>query len=273
MIELPEVVTLARQMDRELRGKRVSGLVRGNHEHKWVWYNREREEFERLPIGKVVGEVRGEGKWISVALEPGLSLGFGDMGGRVQFHASEGTLPRNYHLLVRFDDGTLLTVAIQGWGFISLHDGGAAPPPGLGEVSPLGDDFTYTRFAAIVDAYENPAKNSVKALLVQRPKIMGIGNGYAQDILFRARLDPRRKVATLGEPDARCLYSGLRDTLALAIERGGRDTERDLYGDPGGYVPLLDKRALGKPCPECGTPIEKVSFLGGACYFCPQCQA
>jgi len=60
--------------------------------------------------------------------------------------------------------------------------------------------------------------------------------------------------------------------LHLAIERGGRDTEVDLYGAPGGYTPILDRRAKGVPCPDCGTPIQKISYLGGSCYVCPGCQ-
>ena len=272
MIELPEVVTLARQMSEALAGKRIASVVRGNHPHKWVWYNRERAEFEALPLGKTVGRVTGDGKWVSMALEPGWALGFGDMGGRALYHETAATLPAKHHLLVRFADDTFLTIAIQGWGFINLSEGTAAPPPGLGGISPLSEAFTYDCFAGLVEQYEDKAKNSVKALLVQRPKIMGIGNGYLQDILFRARLHPQRKVGDLGKRELRRLYGGLKDTLTLAIKQGGRDTERDLFNRPGGYVPILDKRAKGKPCPACATPIEKIAFLGGACYVCPTCQ-
>jgi len=57
-----------------------------------------------------------------------------------------------------------------------------------------------------------------------------------------------------------------------AVRLDGRDTERDLFGRPGRYVPTLDERALGKPCPACGTTIRKIQFLGGAAYFRPSCQ-
>jgi formamidopyrimidine-DNA glycosylase len=57
------------------------------------------------------------------------------------------------------------------------------------------------------------------------------------------------------------------------IAQGGRYDEVDLYGRPGGYVRLMDKEALGRPCPECGGAVEKVQYLGGACYYCPACQA
>ena len=58
-----------------------------------------------------------------------------------------------------------------------------------------------------------------------------------------------------------------------ATKAGGRDTERDLYGQTGGYRCLLDTRTRGTPCTACGSTIEKISFLGGSCYFCPSCQA
>ena len=91
-------------------------------------------------------------------------------------------------------------------------------------------------------------------------------------ILFRAHLSPKRKVRSLDAGDRAALYHAMRDTLEEAIDLGGRDTERTLFGEPGGYIPVLDKRAKGLPCPNCGTLIEKIQYLGGSCYVCPTCQ-
>ena len=55
-------------------------------------------------------------------------------------------------------------------------------------------------------------------------------------------------------------------------EKGGRNDEVDLLGNPGGYVRIMDSRAAGQPCPKCGRTVEKIQYLGGACYFCPKCQ-
>jgi formamidopyrimidine-DNA glycosylase len=68
------------------------------------------------------------------------------------------------------------------------------------------------------------------------------------------------------------LHQAILKTLREAIRLGGRNDEFDLYGNPGRYVRLMDNNAAGHPCPECGTAIEKISYLGGACYFCPDCQ-
>ncbi len=69
------------------------------------------------------------------------------------------------------------------------------------------------------------------------------------------------------------LFAAITDTVRAATEKGGRNDEVDLFGKPGGYVRIMDSRAAGKPCPECGQAVEKIQYLGGACYFCPKCQA
>jgi len=112
MIELPEVLTITRQMNNELKGKRIETGNRGNSSHKWAFYNRSPDEFERILAGKKTGEVTGDGKWIFVSLEPVYVLLLGDMGGRILYHNSGETLPEKYHLMLRFKDQTYLTVAI-----------------------------------------------------------------------------------------------------------------------------------------------------------------
>ena len=116
-------------------------------------------------------------------------------------------------------------------------------------------------------------KDSVKAFMISGGLIAGIGNGYLHDILFRAKIHPTRKVADIAGRECQRLYNAIRKTMKDATRLGGKDTERDLYGAPGGYRPILDSRAKGQPCPECGTPIEKIEYLGGSSYFCPQCQS
>jgi formamidopyrimidine-DNA glycosylase len=76
----------------------------------------------------------------------------------------------------------------------------------------------------------------------------------------------------VGKREQRALYKAVRETLKQAVDLGGRDTEHDLHDCPGHYKKLLDSRNVGLPCPECGTPIQKQAFLGGAIYFCPKCQ-
>jgi len=68
------------------------------------------------------------------------------------------------------------------------------------------------------------------------------------------------------------LHAAITCTVADVIAAGGRYDERDLFDEPGGYVRIMDAKAVACACPSCGTPIKKISYLGGACYFCPACQ-
>ena len=109
-------------------------------------------------------------------------------------------------------------------------------------------------------------------MLTQNQLIPGLGNAIAQDILFRAHLHPKHSIDDLTKSQRRQLYNAIVKTVKQVVDRGGRYDEYDLYGNPGKYVRLMDKNAVERPCQECGRRIEKMQYLGGACYFCPNCQ-
>ena len=90
--------------------------------------------------------------------------------------------------------------------------------------------------------------------------------------MFQAHLLPRRALSELSPGQRRDLYDAIVYTVKEIIDQGGRNDETDLFGKPGGYVRMMDSAAAGKPCPECGTKVQKIQYLGGACYFCPKCQ-
>jgi formamidopyrimidine-DNA glycosylase len=140
------------------------------------------------------------------------------------------------------------------------------------KTTPSEPGFTFDYFDALIDDLVMGKKRSAKGLLTQDQIIPGLGNAIAQDILFRARLNPRHAIADLTADQRRALYDAILLTLAEVIDKGGRYDEYDLYGNRGGYVRLMDKNAVGRPCPECGGDVEKTQYLGGACYFCPSCQ-
>ena len=184
-------------------------------------------------------------------------------------HKAGDDLPKKYHLLVRFDDGSFLTLAVQGWGFVRTDAGRGLPP---NAVSPLAREFTPARLNRLLDGCDRKDKDSIKLFFTCYKHVAGIGNGYLQDILFRAGIHPTRKIAALTGPERKALYQAVKKTLKEAIAAGGREVEKDAYGQPGRYKPLMDQFAKGKPCPQCGETIQKLSFLGGSCYFCPACQ-
>jgi formamidopyrimidine-DNA glycosylase len=275
MFELPEFVTLASQINATLQGKTVLSGSLGNKPHKFVWYNRSHEEFARLTAGRRIGQAHARGKWLFVPLEPGYVLLFGECGGRMLYHAPGAQLPGTYHLYLAFTDGSALTVTTAMWGAMELHEVGKEQDRqyvrGM-RPTPLDAGFTFDYFSGLIDGLLAGEKRSVKGLLTQEQLIPGLGNAIAQDILFRARLHPRHALADLSAGQRQALYDAILATVRDAVEQGGRYDETDLYGNPGRYVRRMDKEATGRPCPECGTTVQKVQYLGGACYFCPTCQ-
>jgi formamidopyrimidine-DNA glycosylase len=275
MFELPEYVTLARQMSDTLQGKTVQCGQLGNSPHKFLWYNRSPEEFERLSQGKTVGQARARGRWLFLPLEPGYVLVLGECGGKVLYHPPGSRVPKKYHLYITFDDGSFLTATTQMWGAMELYAQGEEQDreyiKGM-RPTPADPEFTFVYWNALLDDLIPEKKRSAKALLTQDQVIPGLGNAIAQDILYRARLHPRHPIDELDAGQRQALYDAIVATVREVIAQGGRYDETDLYGRPGGYVRLMDKNASGNPCPECGTVVEKINYLGGACYFCPSCQ-
>ena len=98
-----------------------------------------------------------------------------------------------------------------------------------------------------------------------------MGNGYAQEVLFRAKIHPKRKAAEITDEEIVFLYHTLRETLQNAIQAGGSELEADLYGRPGSYKKIFGERKKALTCPVCGARIEKL-VLGSSTYFCPSCQ-
>jgi formamidopyrimidine-DNA glycosylase len=275
MFELPEFVTLARQMNDTLQGKTIRKGQLGNSPHKFVWYNRSHDEFERLTAGKSVGEARARGKWLFLPLEPGYVLLLGECGGKVLLHPPGAKLPKKYHLYITFEDDTFLTATTRMWGAMELYEAGEEQNrqyvKGM-RTTPIEPAFTFDYFSALIDDLLEGPKRSAKSLLTQDQLIPGLGNAIAQDILFRARLHPRHPLADLSMVQRRALYDAIVTTTNEVIAQGGRYDEYDLYSKRGGYIRIMDKNALGRPCPECGGQVEKIQYLGGACYLCPSCQ-
>jgi formamidopyrimidine-DNA glycosylase len=275
MFELPEYINLAKQINSALTGKTIQSGNLGNSPHKFVWYNRSQEEFYSLTKGKTIGEAYARGRWLFIPLEPGYTLLFGECGGKILFHPRESEPPKKYHLHLGFTDGTFLTATTRMWGAMELYEQGLElQREYVKDMRPTPSDpeFTPSYFGNLIDDMVPEKKRSVKGLLTQEQIIPGLGNAIAQDILFKARLHPRHPIADLDEAQRTELYGAIIETVEEITVQGGRYDEFDLYGQKGGYVRLMDKNALQRPCQRCGGDIEKIQFLGGACYLCPDCQ-
>jgi formamidopyrimidine-DNA glycosylase len=275
VIELPEAMVIGQQMAQELAGKQIAYGNQGNSPHKFAFTSGTAAEYEAILKDKTIGPARGHGSAILVPIEPGHVLVLGGGGERILYHQEERTHPKKRQLLLQFSDGTSLTVTVSGWGNVML-----LPKATAGEhrhvqsdrIPPLSAGFTWEHFQELFDTVDPESSKSVKFFTISEPGVWGIGNGCLQDILYHAGIHPRRRIVDVGEGDRRALYDAIVRTLAQMVELGGRESERDLYGNRGRYVRILDSKTKSKPCPRCGTPIEKSQYLGGAIYVCPSCQ-
>lgn len=275
MIELPEAVIIARQMAQELTRRKIVDAQANASPHKFAFYTGDPSAYASRLVGQALAPARAGGNMIYVPVGSELNLVLGEGGERILYHATGAKLPVKHQLLLAFEDDSHLSVSIQGWGFVGLMDAetlAAHPYAGRTKPSPLDEGFTLDAFTALFAALPASDARSIKAFVVSDPGVRGVGNGCLQDVLLHARLHPRRRAVELTHRQQETLFHALRDTLGQMVEQGGRDSELDLYGQPGGYRRLLHSGTVGQPCPVCGTPIEKQSFLGGSVYYCPICQ-
>jgi formamidopyrimidine-DNA glycosylase len=271
MPELPEIFVIANQMNDVLPGKAVAGVEIRQPKN----LNIPADEFEGAVVGKTFGRVEPRGKWIFAELEPGyrLLINLG-MGGDLIYFESEEDLPENYQFKLSFDDGTGFTARFYWFGYIHLveseHPEDHKMTRDLGP-SPVADDFTLERFLALA---EKKRRSGVKSFITNQKNIAGIGNVYAQDILFVPKLHPLRKVETLSDDERVALYDAIRKVVNESIGLGGLKYEKDFFGVSGRYSGehMLVAYKEGEPCPECYTAIEKIKTGTTASYICPKCQ-
>ncbi len=272
--ELPEAHHVACQMNTALSGRYLLEA-----ELSPACTSLVRQGFINLAeydlAGRKVVSVLSKGKWIFTKFEPDLYFLVAlESGGKILYHRPGNEPLSKFHVRMEFEGGSVLTIWILGWGFAKAaweqELDGLAYPGKLG-LSPLEtQEFTYSAFAAIL---ERNAGKTLKAVLMDQRQIAGIGNGYNQEILFLARLHPKRKAVSLSEIERLTLYQVLVGTLQQAVQLRGSDQEIDLFGVPGGYHRLLGNQIKGQPCPVCATQIEKINVAGGSVFICPVCQS
>ncbi|NLG89002.1 MAG: endonuclease VIII [Clostridiaceae bacterium] len=273
MIELPEAITVSKQLNDSIYGKRIMNVIAAHSPHKFAWYHGDPQKYHDLLAGKTIGKAESFGSMVRIKAGDAFIL-FGE-GVGIRFFKEEEKKPQKHQLLIEFDDFSALIASVQMYGGLWCFKEGdlenyyysvAKEKP-----SPLSDIFDRTYFESIISAPGNE-KLSAKALLATEQRIPGLGNGVLQDILYNARIHPKRKVSTFTETDIDNLYNSIKSTLAQMTFEGGRDTERDLYGSFGGYKTKLSKNTAGKNCEICGSIIRKETYMGGSIYYCDGCQ-
>ncbi|MCL2166577.1 MAG: endonuclease VIII [Clostridiales bacterium] len=272
MIELPEAYTLANQLSQVFKGKTIVSAAANTSPHGFAFYTGEPAEYNERLAGRKIIDTAAYGGRPELRAE-GMLISFFD-GVRARYIKPQEPRPAKHQLLIEFDNGSALCCTVQMYGGMTAfpdeprddfyYNAGRQKP------SPYTEAFNKAYFLGLFDGIKKSL--SAKALLATEQRIPGLGNGVLQDILFNARIHPKRKAESLTDDERDKLYRSVVSTLKAMRDGGGRDTEPDLFGKPGGYRTILSSKTLKQPCPVCGGELVRQAFLGGNVYFCPACQ-
>lgn len=265
MPELPEVETIKRELEKAVLGKKITGVVVHNHK---VIREPQVDKFKKGITGTTIKNILRKAKLLILELSNGKSLtihlkmtgqlvypGSGQSA-RVSFHLSDGkTLDFNDQRL--FAELRLL----DDWRSLKFIQG----------LGPEPFDITASQFKEMLSS----KKTKIKPLIMDQTFISGIGNLYAAEVLFRARIHPERAANSLSDKEKELFLKEIKETLKEAIEHKGSSVDQyvQLTGAPGDYVKfhkVYDRQE--KPCSVCKTPIKRIVLAGRGTYFCPKCQ-
>jgi formamidopyrimidine-DNA glycosylase len=271
MIELPEAVMLSKQVTATLAGKYIQHVEANHTPHKFAWFSGDPAGYQVLLAGKSLQQAVYFGNHVEMHANDMLLV----INTPMRYHAVGEQPPEKHQLLLQFEDGTSLSCSVQMWGgLFCFPEGevGGMPDYHIAKEKPsvLSEAFNRAYFDSL--RTQVGGNLSAKEFLATQQRIPGLGNGVLHDILWTARIHPKRKLGDLSEAEFDGLFKAVKDVLAAMAEQGGRDTEHDLFGQPGGYRTILSKNTLDQPCPRCGEVIHKGTYLGGAVYYCPACQ-
>lgn len=270
MPELPEVETIARGLRRALVGRRIEALSIERDDQ----LRPSREAFERLP-GRGVAGVDRYGKHLFIELAGGLTLAVHlRMTGQLRVHSPADEALPHTHLVFDLDDGRQLRwrdVRRFGW----LHLTGTDAVGELPSLRGLGPDALAVDEGEFI-ARLGAVRRAMKPLLLAQDVVCGLGNIYADEVLWRARIHPLQRSDRLSRPRARRLFVAMRETLEAAIDAGGSSIDGEYVDASGARGEYQAAHAVygraGQPAPCCGGPVRRVVINARSTCYCPRCQ-
>lgn len=286
MPELPEVETVRRGLSKLIIGKRITSEA---HDTEKGFPNTQ-SDVQSFLIGAMVVDIRRRAKVLMIDLSTGYSLlihlkmtGQLVYVGETRFGAGHpndslvNSLPdTSTRVTLDFADGSKLFFNDQRkFGWVRLLPTIEIPNINFMQKvgpEPLAKEFTAKEF---MQRFARRRKTSIKAALLDQSVVAGVGNIYADESLWGAKIHPKRLVETVSEQEYAKLYHELREVMNLAIEKGGSSnhTYVNAEGQKGSYMNFARVfRREGLTCPRCGTTIEKLRVAGRGTHICPHCQ-
>ncbi|MFG2329244.1 bifunctional DNA-formamidopyrimidine glycosylase/DNA-(apurinic or apyrimidinic site) lyase [Streptomyces sp. NPDC048604] len=279
MPELPEVEVVRRGLERWVAARTVAE-VEVLHPRAVRRHPAGGVDFAARLTGHRLGTAMRRGKylWIPLADTDASVLGHLGMSGQLLVQPHDAPDEKHLRIRVRFDDdrGTELRFVDQRtFGGLSLHDN---TPDGLPDViahiarDPLDPAFDDGAFQTALRA----RRTTIKRALLDQSLISGVGNIYADEALWRAKLHYERPTATLTRPRSAELLGHVRDVMNAALAAGGTSFDSlyvNVNGESGYFDRSLD--AYGRedePCRRCGSPMRRRPWMNRSSYFCPRCQ-
>jgi formamidopyrimidine-DNA glycosylase len=277
MPELPEVETIRRYLDGKLVGKTIANIE--------VLHGKNYQGSATSPIGKSVTGTGRKGKVMNMALDDGTYLSVHlKMSGQLLYAddrknatfpvkiplADDGRMPgRTTRVVIDFIDGSALFFNdLRKFGWVKHSD----TPDGTDAPDPTRPDFTLDYFRSVVSRSRKP----LKTMLLDQDKISGVGNIYANDALFEAKILPSRTGNSLRAEEIGALYESVKKIIAEGVRYRGTSASA-VYVSPDGTKGSYQDhfRVYGRegaPCHECGTTIVREKSMGRSNFFCPSCQ-
>ena len=281
MPELPEIEVIRRDLEKEVVSRRIKDVeVRpGTNAMKVIRRHGRRKEFQELLEGAKVDRIDRIGKLLLLELDNGKVLVFdlAESGTLVKTSASDEVVTHT-HLVISFTiGGQLRMIDPKRSGEVFVADASEIDNlrASMGDaIDPLTQQFTWVHFSALLEEREA----ALGDLLTDEKFIIGLGQLYADEVLWVAGLRYDHPSNKLSSQDVRRLYRGMMETLQDAVRaRGttwGSHVYHDLHGDPGQFqLELKVYEREGEPCRRCRSPIVKEEFNGRVSYLCAQCQS
>ena len=271
MPELPEVETLAAQLNRKMSGKKIAAVKVLNG----TVLKSPRKILEEKVPGMTLEKISRRGKFLAFQMKTEGVLWFHlGMTGQIFFRAGMPEKDPHLHLILEFEktEERLYFRDIRRFGgFFLVYGNPEAVPAGLRLMGPEPLEIKEAEFIGLFKT----RTGRIKSLLMNQRILAGIGNIYADESLFRAGIDPRVRPNRLSRPRLAALFHAVRETLAEAIAHGGSSTSDYIHinGESGKFQNhhrVYGKE--GKACMNCRTPIRKIVLAGRSASFCPQCQ-